>query len=248
MINLLKSNFYRVKKIKSFLIILFLFTIFYIMLYFNNYTPNCVNCPNQLGEVFFDYTFLICLLTPIFICIFINSDYNNGTIRNKIISGYSKTNIYLANLITTILVSLLYMVIAILTLTIISFIFNNSFIITPSKFIYLFFNSILLNISICSIFNFITMSISTKNLSSIYSLSLTIMALVFTSNLPYKISISSGIKKQILTFMYDFIPFGQAYQIVSLTDNYLKISLYSIILIIIVNILGINIFKNKQIN
>lgn len=41
------------------------------------------------------------LALPIFICIIINKDFSYGTIRNKIICGYSRTKIYLSILIST---------------------------------------------------------------------------------------------------------------------------------------------------
>lgn len=40
------------------------------------------------------------ILISVFGCLFIGADYGNGTIRNKLIMGHSRTSIYLANYIT----------------------------------------------------------------------------------------------------------------------------------------------------
>ncbi len=57
------------------------------------------------------------LALPIFICIILNKDFSYGTIRNKIICGYSRTKIYLSLLISTILL----MVTTILGYTVVNF-------------------------------------------------------------------------------------------------------------------------------
>lgn len=243
--NLFKANIYRLKKSITFWILLVIMSFFGVFLYLNNYSPNCTNA---LGDIFFNYIIMTCLLLPIFISMFIGEDYNSNTIKNKIISGYKRKNIYLSNLFISVMVGLIYSLTYIIFTLIIANIYSNDFDISISKLIYLLCDTILINISLSSIFIFITMLIKNKSTSSIISLSITIWSLLFTSNLSYKISISSGINKTILQFIYDFIPLGQSYQIASLTDNYLTIAIYSIITTIVINILGIHLFNKENLN
>ena len=246
MIKLLNVNFYRLKKSCTFWICLVIMGLLGVFLYFNNYTPNCVGCTNQLGDVFFEYAVFNGFLIPIFVCIFVGSDYSNGTIRNKIISGQSKKNIYLSNLLTSIFVGSVYCLIYIICITITGIIFDNSFVITFSKFIYILLDTLLLNISFCSLFNFIAMLIDSKAISSIFSLSFTLWSLLISNDIALKLSEASGFKKIILQFVYDAVPLSQSMQLYNLTDNYLKLAIYMIITIILINLFGIILFKHKE--
>ncbi len=55
-----------------------------------------------IDDQFMDGSSFMSLLVPLVAGMFISRDYTNNTIRNKIIVGHSRVNIYLANLITAI--------------------------------------------------------------------------------------------------------------------------------------------------
>lgn len=55
-----------------------------------------------LSNVFFNYTTYVLILVSVFCSLYIGTEYSDGTMRNKIIMGYSRTNIYCANLIVSI--------------------------------------------------------------------------------------------------------------------------------------------------
>lgn len=46
----------------------------------------------------FTYAFFVPVLSAVLTAMFVGSDYDNGTLRNKIISGHGRTAVYLANL------------------------------------------------------------------------------------------------------------------------------------------------------
>lgn len=60
-----------------------------------------------LDNFFFDYATYILVLGAIFCSLFIGTEYSDGTIRNKLIMGYSRQKIYCANLIVCIIANLM---------------------------------------------------------------------------------------------------------------------------------------------
>ena len=53
----------------------------------------------QLTNVLFIYTLAVSILIPAFVGLFVGTEYSDGTIRNKMIIGHTRTSIYLSNLI-----------------------------------------------------------------------------------------------------------------------------------------------------
>ena len=251
MIKLLNANFYRLKKSITFWVLLLIMGLMAMFLYinYNGVNPSsCAGCTNELGNVFFGYNSFNWLILPIFISIFIGFEYSDGTIKNKIINGHKRSDIYLSNLLTSILVSIAYSVVYIIFVIIIGLILENDITISINKFIFLLFDSFLLNIVISSLFTFICMSISSKSNSGILSLIVVIWTIIITSNVMAKISNATGIIKNIYTFIVNILPYGQATQILNLNDNYNILWLYSIFLIFIINLCGIILIKKKELN
>ncbi len=116
MVNLLKSDLKRMFKDKLFLITCIIgagFGILTSLLYYGlNFLVDSIEegmamfyAKDALAASFAplnNFGFIL----PIFICIILNKDFSYGTIRNKIISGHSRTNIYLSLLISTSLLML----------------------------------------------------------------------------------------------------------------------------------------------
>lgn len=250
MIKLLNANFYRLKKSIIFWVLLLIMGLmgFFLYINYNGINSSCVDCSNQLGIVFFGFSSLNWLILPIFISIFIGSDYSNGAIKNKIISGHKRSNIYLANLLTSIIVSMVYSVIYIISAIIIGLILESDITISINKFIFLLFDSFLLNIVISSLFTFICMSTSSKSISAIISLIVVIWTIIITSNVMSKILDAAGIVKSIYKFILNVMPYGQATQILNLNENYNILWLYSIVLIFIINLYGIIFIKKKELS
>lgn len=63
----------------------------------------------QLDSVVFQFVIILFLILPALGSLFINTDYYDGTIRNKLTIGRSRAEVYLANLITVYGVGLFYM-------------------------------------------------------------------------------------------------------------------------------------------
>jgi len=266
MIKLLNSNFYRLKKNISFWILLIVMAYFGIFIY-DNYNPidtKCIDCNyNRLGEVIFLFNSFICILLPIFTSLFIGTEYSDGGIKNKIIKGHTRTNIYLSNLLTTIIVSFIYTIIFLISVNIMGLIWGNHIAIPINDFLILTLDSIMLNILTSSFYTFISMTIPNKISSTIISLCIVIWSFMISPNISTKLSSTTGFTKNIYHFILNIIPYGQAYQIADHansihqgmniaiadpTNQYQILWIYSLCLIIFINFYGIFILNKKELN
>lgn len=61
-----------------------------------------------LDSIFFVYAMLIGLLTAVFLPLFLGAEYSDGTIRNKLAAGHTRTGVYLAGLTAAVLTAFLF--------------------------------------------------------------------------------------------------------------------------------------------
>lgn len=71
-----------------------------------------------LDDHILSFTPVLFILLPIVCGLFINTDYHDGTIRNKITVGRTRSSVYLANLLTVWMVEIFYTVIPIVVMLI----------------------------------------------------------------------------------------------------------------------------------
>ena len=262
MIKLLNSNFYRLKKSMTFWVLLILMGYFGIFIYDNNNGLGMCDY-NCIGKIILGFNTFIFIILPIFTSLFIGTEYSDGGIKNKIIKGHTRTNIYLANLLTSMIVSFIYSVIYIIFMNIMGLIWGNGIAASLDAFLILTLDSILLNIFITSLFNFISMTISNKTSSSIISFVTVVWCVMIYFNLQQKIYHASGVTKSIYQFILNIVPLGQTetiycaidiynkgevLQMINLTTNEKTLWIYSLVLILIINACGIIIFNKKQLN
>lgn len=102
--KLLKANFSRMKKDVGFWIISAAVLIISILEVINNVRLNIVAFAGEgkviLDELLFETIPCSGMIYAILIAMFIGKEYSDGTIRNKLIIGHTRTNIYLSNFIT----------------------------------------------------------------------------------------------------------------------------------------------------
>ncbi len=274
MIKLLKANFYRLKKNKIFYLFL-LFTISYIIfLTFTEYrSMTKYNNIIFTNDLLFKYSNFIGILISIFTIMFNGSEHFDGIIKNKIIIGHKKSNIYLSNLITNIHACIFIYIIYIVLIGIIGSFLFNKIIFNTELFIKLI-NVFLLIISYSSIFTFITMNITSEYLSSIINILLSfifiILSLMYSSKLSetkyntkalitdnttntftyikeLNPSYPSKKERKLYKFLLNINPSGISYQLNNkpYTDINILI-IYSSVFILLSNFYGIIIFKKKE--
>lgn len=100
MVRLLKANFARLLKTKSFRVCMMLAFGLTLLNFLTSYwaQPECVK---KLGAELMSAGSNIVFFSSIFAALYLGTDYSNGTIRNKLIIGHKRSEIYLSNLITT---------------------------------------------------------------------------------------------------------------------------------------------------
>ena len=279
MIRLLHANFYRLKKNKVFIGIIIITIIASFVILFNTYQGNIINEKYNMTKTPIDRTYIIYIniisfLIAIFVSIFVGTDYSDGTIRNKIIVGHSRKNIYLSNLIISIVVGLVLEIIHLTIVTIIGMPLIGKIQMNILDFLYIILNMILLIIVFSSIFNFISMLCSNVTLSTVGSLLLILIMYVFCMSISVVANSTKELKiqdfdengnlitqyiedknypgdfnKNLCKTVINILPTGQAMELsdVNIDMKEIKIyPLYSLGGIIIINVLGIYMFNKKE--
>ena len=62
----------------------------------------------QITNILFSYALVVVFLIPAFVSLFVGTEYSDGTIRNKMIIGHTRSRIYLSNLIVCSIAGLVF--------------------------------------------------------------------------------------------------------------------------------------------
>lgn len=100
MIKLLKANLARLWKNKVFWLEFLMLVVFCILQKIGMGQDTAE--VHHLEEAFWIQAFVIGIFLSVFISLFVGAEYEYGTVRNKIISGHVRSDIYLANVLTCI--------------------------------------------------------------------------------------------------------------------------------------------------
>lgn len=163
MSNLLSANFHRLIKNKLFWLGNGLFSLFAFFNVINLYSFKIkIDSRISININFMDYLIPIAFASAIFISLFVGRDYSDGTIRNKIIVGSKRTSIYLSHLITNSLSSIFMCLFYIIVFSILGFCLLGGFNVDIKLVLLAILTSLIIIISLCSIFTLISMNISNK--------------------------------------------------------------------------------------
>lgn len=226
-----------------------------------------------LNSCYFNILPMISFFFSVFISFFIGTDYSDGTMRNKIVIGHSRTNIYLSNYITCFAGSLV-----ILSALLIGSAFGVPFFGYWQGGIKDYFMNVLLCILITAVLTSILTMISMLSSNKAITVVLTIvvsLVLVLIASIIYNqlaepeftrdfISMSadgtmelgpeisnpvyvSGMKRKFYEWLLQFLPTGQSVLIANgeITDPLINM-IYSVVFIIAVNVCGVLAFKKKN--
>ena len=248
MTNLMNANLYRLKKSKCFWILLsimFLLGIYFYINYNGFHPERCVNCTNELGSVLFLFLESTWIILPIFTTAFMAPFTQNGIIKNMIVIGHKRSHIYLVNLVTNTLVSILFSLAFVIGAVLMGFIMVPEITIPIETLSFYIIDSIFLSISYASLFTFIGMLFDKISSISI-SFIVVIWGMIVCSNLimKYTSDLSNSFH-----FLYEIIlssiPVGQSFLMNHFAGNAQVLWLYSFAFIGIINYLGIR-YMNKR--
>ncbi len=245
MIKLIKSNFSRLWKSKIFWLgMIFMFGMG-IYAVFSRYTE--VNKKPEYSYDMEDLLFSGCMfmivIAAVFIGLFIGTDYHNGTIRNKLIVGHTRTEVYFSNFIVCISALLIMHFAYFIPVIGVGFpLVGNSA--SADSLIKLTLISIATLISLCSIFLLISMLIHSKSNASVTAIIISVLFMMSAMMIQNKLDgpeyyedydyvytdeegtiheehidreknydYVDGTKRKVYEFLYDFLPGCQMLQI-----------------------------------
>ncbi len=274
MIKLLNAHLVRLKKNKSFWIML-IFTISYALINVGTSYRNMVKFHDlvDIDQLCLSYSLILGIACAFFTNIYLGIEYSDGTLRNKIIIGHSRLKVYLSNLVISFLTSTTSYILYIVIIFAIGLpIFGGPKM--PNLEFFISLGCILLLIlAFSSIFTFISMLISQRAIAIFYSI-ICIILLAFiairqfnTLNEPEYRTVAAI--SNIEDGSYEFVeeknpryptantrkiyeqalainPFGQAFLISGHNvKNYALLPLYSSGVTIIFTVAGIYLFSKK---
>ena len=276
--KLLSAHFARLKKDKCFWICIIFMVFMAVFINIDSYLlMKNYNAVISLESPFFTYAILGSILLPVFCSLFLGTEFSDGTIRNKLIIGHSRSSVYLSSLIVCImagfLLCLIYMAFSFCTgIPLLGFFTSD---ISVQVILSTLGCSFILFIAFAAIHTFVAMLNQSKAITAVICiLSVFLLIMIGTyinSQLnepetwgPY-VYVSdtgewieeqagpnpfyvSGIKRDVYEFLTDFLPGGQAASLSTLSAAPPgRMALYSGLITIGFTGFGVYFFQKKDI-
>lgn len=272
--KLLSANFSRLWKDKFFWLCMgamLIYSVVYMMNGCRQAAADLSEYNYSIDKYYFHFAVVIGAFCALFSSMFLGTEYSDGTIRNKIIVGHTRTSIYIANLITSFTATLLLMLVwligalaAIPTLGI----WEMG---VPNLFAYLLI-AVMFEAALAAIFTFVCMQTANKATTVVISILLFLGLIVFASMINNGLSqpemtsgvqISangidmseptpnpnyiSGVQRTIYEFIVDFLPTGQGLQMSQLKiDHAVRMLISSVVITVLTTLGGLFVFKRKD--
>lgn len=240
MYKLLKANFFRLLKNKIFWGIVIITIMIASFLVVNTILNHQGGTKEGIDRLLVIYMNIIGIFIAIFTSLFVGTEYSDGSVRNKIIIGHSRKNIYLVNLITSVVVGVCIECVYLLIVAIIGIPTMGTLQMTADKFMFILVDIFFIIVAYASIFTCITLLCSDITVSTVTCMILVLIMFVATIALSSTANASKYHETYItkdngeievhqelnLNYPGDFpkavaktilycIPTGQAYEIVS---------------------------------
>lgn len=272
MSKLLYAGFYRLRKDKVFFGCLLIPPIYSVYVLVSQYMQMKESGGHYaVDSLLFHFLLLMGMLTSVFVSLYVGTEYHDGTIRNKLIGGSSRNSIYLSNLVICCLVGTLNVLLTYSINFAIGLSLFGPVEMSAAKLIQTCIAGILLTLSYISIFHVISMLSSDKTISAVSCILLAVFLIVLAVGLFSKLiqpefieqpiagtemaletvknpAYLTGSVRSVYQNMLDFLPAGQSIQILNSENTNLgRMILYSLFIVIGTNIIGLGIFKRKDI-
>lgn len=260
--RLLIANFMRIKKNKLFWVLCGVMALVSLM----TVVTAISNRATQIDGLMCMFVIPVEIASAIFISIFFGTEYGDGTIRNKLVVGHDRRQIYFANLITVAAFSLVLSAAYMLPIVILGF---PAVALPTVEAIKIVAVGILTIFAFCSLFTMVSMIYSNKagatviNLVFAFLLLLTAFILISYLMVPEfqfvhgvdggmeqirNPNYVSGIRRTILQILCDILPGGQAVQFTTgLLSPLWTLPLYSAGVCVACTAAGVVVFYKKDI-
>lgn len=222
------------------------------------------------GIVFVGLLYIL-FAVPVLVGNFVGTEYSDGTIRNKLIVGHKRSDIYLANLIVCSAGTLMGVILHILINCTVGTALCGMEILTVPKILELTLYMIIAFISVTAIMVMFTMFVNSKAGASVTVLIVTMVMFIATLTINNKLSepeyyeysfdptigesvhnmknpdYLTGTKRKVYQTIYDVIPVSHMYEAaMSSTENAGKFAGYDGIVLVVTTALGIILFRKKD--
>ncbi|MDE7328074.1 MAG: ABC transporter permease [Lachnospiraceae bacterium] len=226
----------------------------------------------NLEDFYFEFAIAIGMLSAVFTTFFLSREYSDGTIRNKIIAGHTRKDIYLSHLAVTFFASLLMLLVG-MAAALVGIPTLGVWKMGAGKFFLYLLITVMATLAFCAIYTLFNVLIQNKSFSAVitilafFVLMLTVMKLDMKLAAPQTVfqdilvtgdkidfrepmpnpSYVSGIKREIIDFSIDFLPAGQTYRVAYLwVEHPVRMLLSSVFLSVFLTALGIFFFERKD--
>lgn len=237
--------------------------------YYDNYLDPEYHTMDNIAFVGLMY---MLFAVPVFVGKFVGTEYSDGTIRNKLIVGHKRSNIYLANLIVCTTGTLMGVALHLL----INFTLGTALcgfeVLTVSEILKLTLSSIAAFISLTAVMIMISMLMKSKAGASVTTLLLTFIMFFATVSIGSQLSAPeyydysfdptigetvhnienpnylTGTKRKVYQTIYDVMPVSHMYEsdMFLNTENVGKFAGYDGIVLVVTTALGIILFRKKD--
>lgn len=284
MSKLLRSNFARLWKSRVFWLgMLFsagLSVFFILMRYIDieqhqEVYANLDESYKNADELIFMGGIIIIFAAAVFIGIFVGTEYSDGTLRNKLIIGHSRSSIYISNLIVCTTAGIIMHLTYIVTTILLGNLLLEDSTLTFKKILLLTLMGTAAMIAASSLLVMISMLIHSKSAGAVAILIATMVMFFASMTIFQRLSTPeyndaysyidkdtgkpvvvekekntnylTGTKRKVYEFLNDFIPTSQFYKSALLDSSKLDITLiYDGIIILITTTAGIAVFRRKN--
>lgn len=208
-----------------------------------------------------------------FISLFLGTEYSDGTMRNKLIVGHRKSDLYLSNLISSFVAGLILALVYIVILMVGGIAVLASFEADWNTILLLLISSVLLILVYASIYTMMSMLFQNKAAVAVTALIAFFVLLIAATQLQSRLSAEEfysvdtltdtgkyvqelvanpsyprGTKKAVYQFLYDFLPTGQANQIaMGNATDFIQMWVYSLAITVMTTVIGLLGFRKKDI-
>lgn len=276
--KLLSAGFARLKKDKFFWVCVGLmaavawYTVFTVCLNRKEYDGYNVG----LDAILFGHVFCMGILTAAFSGLFIGTEYSGGTIRNKLVIGHTRRDIYLSSLIISITAGLIICLSYILAAMIPGLILLGFSEGVMGEMLQVFFLILLMTAAFSAVFTMLSMLNQNKALNCVIVLIGVFVMLMFSAYIFQSLDSPemweeyvymdketgeivtepaepnpfyvSGTKREVYEFLMQFLPTGQSYLIMTGDLSHGKeMAAYSVLIIIGSSAAGMYCFRRKDI-
>lgn len=243
---------------------------------FANYSPKIQASADHLHleTPFFIMYQILSIVFASAISLIVGTEYSDGTLRNKLMIGHTRSEIYFSMLITTIGASVSVIAVHGIVSYGVGYFLFGTFQLPATQIIIGIVCALLANLVFTTLFVAVALNCSNKSVSAVVSILSSIVIIVVANIVEGKlnepkmtysniiITVSgieygdivqnpnyvTGITRKVYEFLYDFLPTGQLMQIQSLNvTRWQYWTILSVLLFFVITLIGYLLFRKKDI-